>query len=114
MRPRPILLEEPASRPAWLARAASIPIAAVGSVLALLQPVCPANATPPPGSDFVETPIEQREQQAPPSPSPSIGAESAASNGPDFIEQPIEQAPSPAQTSPAPGSGPLGFLNNID
>ena len=127
--------QELTSRTTGLARAASIPIAAFGSVLALLQPVCPAKATPPPGPEFQETPIEQPEQQAPPSPeappSPSVGvappagneaapaasngAEPAAGNGPDFIEQPVEQpAGAPAQASPAPSGGPFAFLNNID
>jgi porin len=85
--------------------------------------VGPAKATPPPQPEFLETPIEQPEQQAPQAPpAPSVGAapaasngaEPAAGNGPDFLEQPFEQAPSPAQTSPTPGGGPLGFLNNID
>jgi hypothetical protein len=118
-------------------------MAAFGGVLALLQPVCPAKATPPPGPDFQETPIEQPEQapQAPASPSngpqpaagsgpvtgaapaagneaapaASNGAEPAAGSGPDFIEQPIEQAAgAPAPASPTPSGGPFAFLNNMD
>jgi porin len=90
----------------------------------LLQLACPAKATPPPGPEFEETPIEQPQQpapQAPPAPSvgaaPAAGNEAApaASNGPDFIEQPIEQtAGAPALAPAAPSGGPFSFLNNMD
>jgi porin len=105
-------------------RAGSIPIAAFGSVLGLLQLACPAMATPPPGPESQETPIEQPGETAPPPqapPAPSVGAAPApgneaapaASNGPDFIEQPIEQ-PAGAPAPPAPSGGPFSFLNNMD
>jgi porin len=101
-------------RAAELVHAASRPPAVAGSVVALLLAGGAAMATPPPLPEFVETPVEQPQQQAPP-PSPSVSnTPPAVSNGPEFIEQPVEQAPSGAPTPPAPGGGLLGFLNNID
>lgn len=93
------------------ARASSVP-AAVGFALGLLGVEDAAKATPPPQPEFVETPIEQPQEQTPPS--PNVSNAPVVGNGPEFIEQPAEQAPAGAQTLPALGGGPFWFLSNID
>lgn len=108
MRQRQRIGQERTWRPAQFLRSASVPAAATGSVLAWLLAAGAARATPPPQPEFVETPIAQPEEQAPPP--PSRGAQPTVGAGPEFVEQPAEPVPSAG----TPGFSPLGFINNID
>jgi porin len=116
MRQRRRIAYELARRAARFGRSAAIPAAATGGLIVGLLAAGGARATPPPQPEFIQTPVEQPQEQAPaPAPAQPSGAAAPTVSNPEFIEQPAEQVSPGGQAAGTPGWwGPLGFLNNVD